>query len=88
MRAAGGGFFLAGIMIILLQRIYNRTKLQWIPSFIVLIGVVIVLSSVYATVIVRLNTNANPPTLTSAAALIGLAIGYLLNKSYENNTKE
>jgi hypothetical protein len=34
MRAAGGGFFLAGLMIILLQRLYNQTKLKWIPSFI------------------------------------------------------
>ena len=84
MRVAGGGFFLAGLMIILLQRIYNLTKQKWIPSLILLMGVIIVLTTVYATLIVRLNTNANPPTLSSAAALIGLISGYIMNKYYEN----
>jgi hypothetical protein len=38
MRAAGGNFFLTGHMLILLERIYNQTKLKWIPSFILWIG--------------------------------------------------
>lgn len=88
MRAAGGGFFLAGLMIIILQRIYNRTKQKWIPSLILFMGVIIVLTTVYATLIVRLNTNANPPTLSSAAALVGLISGYLMNKYYKNDNNQ
>lgn len=87
MRAAGGGFFLAGLMIILLQRIYNLTNQKWIPSLILLMGVIIVLTTVYATLIVRLNTNANPPTLSSAGALVGLISGYLMNKYYKKVEK-
>ena len=88
MRAAGGGFFLAGSMIILLQTIYNRTKIKWIPTLILLIGVIIVSTTVYATLIVRLNTNANPPTLSSVGALIGLISGYLMNKYYKNGNNQ
>jgi hypothetical protein len=87
MRAAGGGFFLAGLIIILLQRLYNQTKLKWIPSFILCIGIIIVSTTVYATLIVRLNTDANPPTLSSVGALIGLISGYLINKYYKNDEK-
>ncbi|WP_172819637.1 hypothetical protein [Gloeomargarita lithophora] len=88
MRAAGGGFFLAGLMIIILQTIYYRTKIKWIPTLILLIGVIIVSTTVYATLIVRLNTNANPPTLMSVASLLGLIIGYGMNNYYNNDIKE
>lgn len=87
MRAAGGGFFLAAPMIIILQILYNRTKLNWIPFLILLTGIIIVSSSVYATLIVRFNTNANLPTLSSVGALIGLISGYLINKYYKNDEK-
>lgn len=85
MRAAGGGFLLAGLIIILLQGIYNQTKLKWIPSFILLIGIIIVSTTVYATMIVRLNTNANPPTLSSVGALVGLIAGFFMNKLYKDD---
>jgi len=88
MRAAGGGFFLAGLIIILLQRIYNRTRQKWIPSLVLLIGVILVLTTVYATLIVRLNTNANPPTLSSAAALVGLITGYIMNIYYTHDNNQ
>ena len=80
MRAVSGGFILAAIVIFRLQLKYTTTRLKWIPPMILMAGAVIALSTLYATIIIRVNTPGNPPSALSICALILLIIGYFFNR--------
>ena len=80
MKAAGGGFVAAAISIFGLQYYYGRNRLKWIPILILCVGVVISLTSIYATMVIRLNTPGNPPTAAAAVGLILIIIGFIFNR--------
>jgi hypothetical protein len=79
MRAVSGGMLLAGFIIIWLQMKFNQAKLTWIPPLILIAGLIVGLTSLYATFIVRTNTPGSPPTFLVIACLVGLFIGYFFN---------
>ena len=84
MRAASGGFLLAAFLISWLQFKFSQTKLKWLPSLILVSGTIVAVSTLYATMIVRLNTHANPPSVLIISAMILLIIGYKFNRKYSN----
>jgi len=47
-------------------------------------GSVIAISTLYATIIVRVNTPGNPPSTLIIGALILLIIGFIFNRKYAN----
>jgi hypothetical protein len=80
MRAVSGGFIATSVLIIVLQKKFSSTKIPWIPWLILVVGLIVTSASIYATMIVRLNSPGKPPT---SAALIGVAlliIGYIFNR--------
>ncbi|MCX6270023.1 MAG: hypothetical protein NTU44_02185 [Bacteroidetes bacterium] len=80
MRAVSGGFIVSAIAIGFLQFQFTRTKISWIPPLILAIGVVIEATTLYATLIVRLNTPGNPPLWLAIFALILVVAGFILNR--------
>ncbi|MFU8844691.1 MAG: hypothetical protein ACNA7V_12890 [Bacteroidales bacterium] len=84
MRAVSGGMILAGFIIIWLQIKFNKSKLKWIPSLILLSGTIVGLTTLYATIIVITNTPGNPPTVLVIACMAGLLIGWIFNRKSIN----
>ena len=80
MRAVSGGYIAAAISIILLQRKFSMNKTSWIPVIILIPGLVVSSSTIYATMIVRLNTPGNPPTTLAIVGFILLIIAYIFNR--------
>jgi hypothetical protein len=80
MRAVSGGFIVSAISIIFLQYKFSKDKLSWIPLLIVIIGIIIESTTIYATLLVRLNTPGKPPVSLAILGLILLAAGYFFNQ--------
>ena len=86
MRAVSGGFIVSSIAIIFLQYKFSTEKLSWIPSLIIIIGIIVESSTIYATLIVRMNTPGNPPISLVILGIVLLVAGYILNrKSLQRN---
>lgn len=85
MRAVAGGFFAAGVIILFLQRKFYVYKTTWIPTLIVISGLLISLPTLYATLTIKLNTPGNPPILLLVLGILFLIVGYFFNlKSLKN----
>jgi hypothetical protein len=80
MRAVSGGLILAVVVIFWLQLKFDKSRLTWIPLLILIAGTIVGLSSLYATMIVRMNTPGNPPTFLVIICMIGLLVGYVFNR--------
>lgn len=80
MRAAAGGYIAASLVVIVLQRKFTLTKISWIPWLILVTGLIVSSASLYATMIVRLNTPGKPPTLLAIVGIVLLIIGYIFNQ--------
>lgn len=79
MRAVSGGFIATAVVIVFLQNKFASNKSSWIPSLIIISGMIVSLTALYATLIVRLNSPGKPPTLLAIIGIILLLIGYLFN---------
>ena len=80
MRAVSGGFLAVAITIAWMQLIFNKTLHRWIPVIIFWAGAVVSGASIYATLIVRMNTDGNPPTALAITGIGLLFMGYAFNK--------
>ena len=80
MKVVGGGFIACGIAVAVLQYNFNKNPLAWQAWLILLIGLIISVTSFYATMLVRLNTPGNPPTIASIIGLVFLIVGFIFNK--------
>ena len=80
MRAVSGGFIATSIVIIVLQKKFSSTKIPWIPWLILVAGLIVTSASLYATIIVRLNSPGKPPTTLAIAGIALLVIGYIFNR--------
>jgi hypothetical protein len=80
MRAVSGGFIASSIVIIVLQRKFALSKIQWIPGLIIIAGLILTSTTIYATMIVRLNSPGNPPTTLTLIGMLMLIIGYIFNR--------
>lgn len=79
MRVCGGGWLTIAITIIFLQWRFSRTKEPWIPGLILIVALVSTLSTLYATLLVWLNTPGNPPIPGLLILICLILIGYRLN---------
>ena len=88
MRVSGGGFLaISGAIMILLYQFYKHEKV-WPVIAIFFIGQSILIPTLYATLLVKNHTGANPP-LTAAAFAIGLLlIGCILALIRNNQVKD
>lgn len=79
MRAVSGGFIVSGIAIVFLQIKFTTDRSSWIPLLILIIGLLIESTTIYATQLVKINTPGDPPTYLAYLAIAILIIGYFLN---------
>jgi hypothetical protein len=79
MRTIGGGFLSVALAIFILQLEFNRNQYHWIALIILIVGVVLNICVVYATLLVRMKTKGRPPTVIALLLLIMLLIGYFFN---------
>ncbi|MCK5814827.1 MAG: hypothetical protein KAH07_02670 [Flavobacteriaceae bacterium] len=84
MKAVSGGFIAIAIVIAFLQRKFASAKLGWIPLLILIGGLTVSLASIYATLIVRFNSPAEPPTSLAMIGIFLLIIGYIFNRKSLN----
>jgi len=80
MRAVSGGFIAESIVVIVLQRKFTLTKISWIPLLILATGLIVSFTSLYATMIVRLNSPGKPPTVMAIVGIVLLIVGYIFNQ--------
>lgn len=80
MRAASGGYLVGAVVIAVLQYRFDKTGQKWIPPLILISGSIVALTSLYATLIVRLNSPGNPPTLLAVVLLILIIAGFFFNR--------
>lgn len=80
MRAVAGGYVAASIVVIVLQKKFASTKISWIPWLILAAGLIVSFASIYATMIVRLNSPGKPQTVLAIVGIVLLIIGYIFNQ--------
>ena len=80
MRAVSGGFVAASLVVVVLQRKFILTKISWIPWLIFATGLIVSFASIYATMIVRLNSPGKPPTVMAIGGIVLLIIGFIFNQ--------
>jgi len=86
MRGVSGGFIAISIAVIVLQKKFSSTKIPWIPWLILTTGLIVTSASIYATMIVRLNSPGKQPTTMAIVGILLLIIGYVFNqKTIKNN---
>ncbi len=82
MRVCGGGWLAASLAIALLQWQFTKIKrASWMPAAILGVGLVSVLSTLYATLLVYLNTPGVPPIPGVLILILLLIGGYCLNRT-------
>jgi hypothetical protein len=79
MRAIGGGYLACAITIFFLQFKFAVQKSSWIPLLILVCGLIVAITSVYATLILRIYTPGNPPTAFIISIILLLMLGYAGN---------
>jgi hypothetical protein len=79
MKTAGGGFLSAATGVIILQLQYNKSHNHWIAFTVLIVGSIVTLGTLYATLLVRTKTKGRPPTILALLLLLLLVIGFLLN---------
>ncbi len=79
MRTVSGGFLSVSIAIIILQLEFNKSQDNRIAFAILIIGSVLTIGTIYATLLVRRKTKGRPPTFAPLLLFIMLLTGYILN---------
>jgi hypothetical protein len=79
MRGVSGGLLASSITIIFLQYKFMALKLKWIPKLIIIIGMVLCSTLLYAMLMVKLNTPGHPPLGLILAGAVLLIAGFFLN---------
>lgn len=80
MRCVGGGFLAVSVVIIFLQYHFTKTARKWVAWAIFMSGWIVTCASIYATVLVRLYTPGNPPTVLASFGLVLLLVGLIFNR--------
>ncbi len=79
MRTVGGGFLSVSIAVIILQLEFNKSQNHKIALAILIVGSILTLGTLYATILVRTKTKGRPPTIAALLLLILLLMGYFFN---------
>jgi hypothetical protein len=81
MRTVAGGFISVATVGIILQLEFNKSQNHRIALTILIAGVLMELSILYATLLVRIKTKGRPPTLLSFIGFLMLLTGFFFNIS-------
>ncbi len=88
MKVSGGGWLGVSIAItVLLYRFYRFEK-RWFIVAIFLIGQSILIPTLYATLLVKHHSNANPPWIAALGAIILLTAGLILALARNDSPEE
>lgn len=79
MRAVAGGFITIALAMMFLQKKFSDTKISWLPALILFMGMCISLASIYANLVVRLNSEGKPPTTLAVFGIGLIIIAYIFN---------
>lgn len=79
MRTVAGGYLAVALTIVILQKKFTTNKTKWIPLLLFGAGVIVSITSVYATLLVRFYTPGNPPTALALGGVFLLALGLVFN---------
>ena len=79
MRGVSGGLLAASVTIMFLQYKFLSTKLKWIPGLILLIGMILFFTILYAMLLVKLKTPGNPPIALTVTGAILITTAFVLN---------
>jgi hypothetical protein len=83
MRAASGGFITMAIAITFLQYQFQKNpSTGWIPNLILVLGTVFMFCSLYAIILVSLNTPGRPPIFADMAGEVLIIIGFIFNRKF------
>ena len=86
MRAMSGGYIAIAISTAFLQKKFASGKITWIPFLNLISGLILILSTLYGTMIVRFNSPGKPPTILVIIGIVLIIIGYIFNrKSLKKN---
>ena len=80
MRGISGGLISVSITVLFLEFKFISSKLKWIPVLIVIVGIILSSSIIYAMLIVKINTPGNPPIALAFSGTVLLITGYFLNR--------
>ena len=80
LRVAGGGWIGIGVAMMILLWIPYRRKEGWASGAIAAVGLIFYLPTLYATVLVTVNTPATAPWYGNVAAVASLLIGFALTR--------
>ncbi len=81
MRVCGGGWMAVSLTMIYLQRRFSQNRQTWIPVIILTMGLISILSTLYAALMVSYYTPGSPPIQGLFVLIFILLMGYRLNKA-------
>ncbi|MCC9168419.1 hypothetical protein [Pontibacter harenae] len=84
MRVCAGGWLAVSLTTAVLQWHFSQSRQPWIPVLILLIGLISVLTTLYATTIVYFNTPGRPPIPGLFILTFLLFVGYRMNMANIN----
>jgi hypothetical protein len=87
MRVSGGGFLAISVAITMLLYQFHKQDKVWPVTAIFFIGQSILIPTLYATLLVKNHTGANPPWIAAAAAIGLLLAGWILALIRKNRIK-
>ena len=79
MRGISGGLLAVSVTILYLQFKFTSTRLSWIPLLILIVGIILSVTVLYAMLIIKLNTPGNPPFALAISGIVLLLTGFFLN---------
>ena len=88
MRVMAGGYLSIGILIITGQYLFNRHKHTYLPLLIFSCGMLVCLTSGYATLLVKFHTPGRPPIIAAIIGLILLIVAFIFNRQAVRQSME
>ncbi len=80
MKVVAGGYLAIALVLIVLQKKFSTSRISWIPMLILIVGILVGGASLYATLIVRLNSPGKPPIFFAIVGILLVVLGYVFNK--------
>jgi uncharacterized membrane-anchored protein len=79
MRGVSGGLLSVSVTILYLQFKFTSTRLRWIPGLILIAGIILSATVLYAMLIIKSYTPGNPPFALTISGTVLLITGFYLN---------
>lgn len=79
MKGVSGGLIAVSFTISFLQFKFTSSRISWIPFLILIVGIIISMTILYAMLFIKLNTRGNPPIGLTISGTVLLISGFILN---------